>query len=162
MDIAAKPSSPTGFVPGCFSCEMNARTDLPPRESIWRSDHWRVAHAFNSGLPGWLVMVSLVHVESFSQLSEEACLDFAKLRLRLARALQKVTGCQKTYTAEFGEAEGFAHLHIHVIPRYVDQPTHLRGPRIFAYLTDKYPAVAEGAMDDLANKLSRELSMSKR
>lgn len=102
-------------------------------------------------------MVSLVHVETFSQLSEAACVDFAKLRLRLAQSLEAVTGCQKTYSAEFGEAEGFAHLHIHVIPRHVDQPAHLKGPRVFGYLSNDYPPVPEHEMDDLAHRITHTL-----
>lgn len=149
---------PTGrIVEGCFSCQMNSATDLPPRESFWRSEYWRVAHAHNSGLPGWLVMVSLTHVEAFSDLPEGACVEFGTLRRKLARAVKAVTGCVKTYTAEFGEAEGFAHLHVHVIPRHVDQPVELKGPRIFGYLTDDYPAVSTSEMDDLGLRVRREM-----
>jgi len=31
------------------------------------------------------------------------------------------------------EAEGFAHLHVHLIPRFADTPADHRGPRIFEY-----------------------------
>ncbi len=51
-------------------------------------------------------------------------------------ALQAVTGCTKTYLMLFAEAEGFGHLHVHVVPRMPDFEPEVLGPRVFAYLTD--------------------------
>ncbi len=43
------------MVAGCYPCEMNARIDdLPPRERVHAEGGWRIAHAFNVSLPGWL------------------------------------------------------------------------------------------------------------
>ena len=36
----------------------------------------------------------------------------------------------------FSEAEGFSHLHLHLVPRLPDQPDDARGPRAFRYLVD--------------------------
>ncbi|MGI8578349.1 MAG: hypothetical protein ACR2KG_10635 [Nocardioidaceae bacterium] len=36
--------------------------------------------------------------------------------------------------AQFAEAEGFHHVHFHVIPRAADLPRDLRGPDIFELL----------------------------
>jgi hypothetical protein len=44
--------------------------------------------------------------------------------------------CAKTYLMQFSEAAGFAHLHLHLVPRMADQPAERRGPRIFGYLSD--------------------------
>ena len=35
---------------------------------------------------------------------------------------------------QFSEAEGFEHLHVHLVPRMVDQPADRTGPRVFGYL----------------------------
>lgn len=41
----------------CFVCRQNAAVDrLPLRERILLTEHWRVAHAFDTSLPGWLVV----------------------------------------------------------------------------------------------------------
>jgi diadenosine tetraphosphate (Ap4A) HIT family hydrolase len=37
---------------------------------------------------------------------------------------------------QFSEAEGFSHLHLHLVPRLPDHPESARGPRVFAYLTE--------------------------
>ncbi|HVA89878.1 MAG TPA: hypothetical protein VNL71_08535 [Chloroflexota bacterium] len=39
----------------------------------------------------------------------------------------------KIYLSMYMEAEGFAHLHVHLIPRFADTPADHRGPRIFDY-----------------------------
>jgi diadenosine tetraphosphate (Ap4A) HIT family hydrolase len=49
----------------------------------------------------------------------------------------------------FAEKEGFAHLHVHLVPRMPDQPADRRGPDIFGYLTDGHPLEAE-RRDELA------------
>ncbi len=109
---------------------------LPPREEVIRTDHWRVAHAFNSTLPGWLVVLATRHVGSFTELTPEAADELGGLIRRLSSALAAVTGCVKTYLMQFSEAEGFSHLHLHLVPRLPDLPENARGPRVFVYLTD--------------------------
>lgn len=47
-----------------------------------------------------------------------------------------MTGCTKTYLMQFSEAEGFSHLHLHLVPRMSDQPDELRGPRVFGHLAE--------------------------
>jgi diadenosine tetraphosphate (Ap4A) HIT family hydrolase len=136
------------IVPGCYSCDQSAAATLPPREDVTHTEHWRVAHAFNSTLPGWLVVVPLGHVTSFAELTPEAADELGGLIRRLSAALQVVTGCEKTYLMQFSEAGGFSHLHLHLVPRLPDQPEHARGPRVFLYLTDDEALMLPGAERD--------------
>ncbi len=124
------------FVPGCYSCDQQTNPAPPPRENIVSTEHWRVAHAFNSTLPGWLVILPTRHVLAFTDLTPDAADELGGLVQRLSAALEQVTGCEKTYLMQFSEAEGFAHLHLHLVPRLPDQPDHTLGPRVFAYLVD--------------------------
>lgn len=124
------------IVPGCFACDQQATPVLPPREDVLHTGHWRVAHAFDSTLPGWLVLLPTRHVTSFTELAPAAADELGGLVRRLSRALEAVTGCVKTYLMQFSEAEGFSHLHVHLVPRLPDQPDDARGPRVFTYLTD--------------------------
>lgn len=124
------------LVPGCFPCDQQAAVSLPPRDDVVHTDHWRVAHAFNSTLPGWLVLLPTRHVTSFTKLTPEAAGELGGLVSRLSTALETVTGCVKTYLMQFSEAEGFSHLHLHLVPRLPDHPEGARGPKVFAYLTD--------------------------
>ncbi|NYI80020.1 HIT family protein [Nocardioides panzhihuensis] len=120
----------------CYNCRNSALESLPPRESIVRTQHWRVGHAFNVSLPGWLVIAPIQHVVALDELPADAHVELGTLLGSLSAALRSVTGCVKTYVMQFSEAEGFEHLHVHLVPRMADQPPDLKGPNVFGYLTD--------------------------
>lgn len=128
--------SAADVVPGCYACDHTVRVDLPPREAIVRTSGWRVAHAFNATLPGWLVLDAARHVEAIADLTDAEGAELGVLLHRLSKALHAVTGCVKTYVMQFSEADGFAHLHVHLVPRMADQPPEHKGPRVFGYLQD--------------------------
>ena len=124
-----------GLVRGCYSCDQQAAPLLPPREDVVHTDHWRIVHSFNTTLPGWLVLLPTRHLLSFSDLSPAAADELGGLVRRMSAALEGVTGCVKTYLMQFSEAEGFSHLHLHLVPRLSDHPDHARGPAVFALLS---------------------------
>ena len=124
--------------PGCYSCEHDAAANPPPREAACVTAYWRVVHAFNSSLPGWLVILPRRHVTALDELDDAA--------------LRQVVGCTKTYSALFAEAEGFAHLHVHLVPRMPDQPVDRRGPAVFGYLADD-DRVSVDEMDRIAREV---------
>jgi len=139
------------LLPGCFACDQQARASLPPHEDVVHTDHWRVAHAFNSTLPGWLVLLPTRHLTSFTELAPYAADELGGLVHRLSAALEEVTGCVKTYLMQFSEADGFSHLHLHLVPRMPDQPAELRGPRIFGHLVeDRAQWLGEDRRDEVA------------
>lgn len=141
----------------CLPCDQNAAVSLPPREEVWRSAHWRVAHAFDTALPGWLVVLATRHVVALDELVPEAAGELGRLLHRLTAALRATTGCEKTYVMMLGEAEGFSHLHVHVVPRMPGLPEELCGPRVFGLLgVDEADQVSPADRDALAHRL-REL-----
>lgn len=142
-------------VSDCYACgQQGEAAELPPREDVIHTEHWRVAHAFNSTLPGWLVLVPAGHVTAFTQLTAGAAAELGTLIRELSLALEAVTGCVKTYVMQFAEAEGFAHLHVHVVPRAADHPDDAKGARVFSYLTDDEARwLPAEARDDVALRL---------
>ena len=96
-----------------------------------------MAHAFNTSLAGWLVVIHTRHVESADELTPGESEVLGNLIREASSALKSVTGCQKTYVMMFAEAEGFSHLHFHVVPRMSDLPEDRRGPKVFAYLNEE-------------------------
>ena len=141
---------------GCYACQSDpAVATVPVEERIHVDEHWRVAHSFNSSLPGWLVVLPRRHVLSVADLSEAEAATFGSLLRQVSRALVEVTGCVKTYVAVFAEADGFAHLHAHVVPRHTDLPADRRGPAVFAHLGVPPEEQFAGAdREDLARRLS--------
>lgn len=143
----------------CFSCVDNARLDAqPPREAIAADASWRVVHAFNTALPGWLVLLPRRHVTSIAELTDEEAAGLGTWQVRLSRALTAVTGCQKTYVVQFAEAEGFAHVHFHIVPRISDLAPDQRGVGIFSLLgVAEQERVSPERMDELATALRDRL-----
>jgi diadenosine tetraphosphate (Ap4A) HIT family hydrolase len=140
----------------CYSCRLNGQpaAALPSRERVFDDGRWRVAHAVGSAMPGWMVVVARRHVTSMGQLTGAEGAALGPLLVALSRALERVLDVPRTYVALFAEAEGFEHLHVHVVPRRADLPHERRGPRIFHYL--RQPAdqsVPTEDMDRIADQV---------
>ena len=143
----------------CLVCHNNDRFDeLPPRERVAADTSWRVAHALDASLPGWLVLVPRRHVTALAELTDAEAVALGAWQVRLSRALHDVTGCVKTYVMQFSEHEGFGHVHFHLVPRMPDIPDDHRGPAVFRYLG--HPpghGVTEQQRDDLAASIQARL-----
>lgn len=144
--------------PDCYACGREAAGTRPPREDVAHDEHWRVAHAFDSTLPGWLVLVPRRHVTSIAELRAEEAAGLGGWLHRLSLALHEETGCVKTYVMQFSEQHGYAHLHFHVVPRHADQPEDRTGARVFGYLgASGEDRLAEPVLDDLARRIGARL-----
>ncbi|MGC5015139.1 HIT family protein [Streptosporangium sp. DT93] len=142
----------------CYTCEREARFGaLPSRERIAFDEHWRVAHAIGTALPGWLVLVPRRHVTAIADLTDAEASGLGTWQVRLSRALHEVTGCAKTYVVQFAELEGFHHVHFHIVPRMVDLPRELRGRGVFDLLGRTGDAIPDERMDETATTLARLL-----
>lgn len=145
----------------CRTCELVERRDAggaPLWDRIARHGAWDVVHAFGTSIEGWLVLVLRRHVASLAEMDLEEAAALGPLIKQASDALNRVVGCDKTYVAQFAEAEGHRHVHVHVIPRYADQPPELKGPRIFGCLgVPDADAVPAERMDELARQLQPHL-----
>jgi diadenosine tetraphosphate (Ap4A) HIT family hydrolase len=64
------------------------------------------------------------------------------------------------YVALFAEAEGFEHVHFHVVPRSPDMDPGLRGPRLFGHLGgDRARHVPAQVMEPLALGIGQALRL---
>ncbi len=144
----------------CYSCTQNAQDDLPPRERVYLSQHWRVAHAFDVAIPGWLVLLPQRHVTALDELTADEAAGLGRLLRALTAALREVTGCLKTYVALFAEAEGFAHVHFHVIPREPGLPAEFCGPRVFGLLkAEPDRRVSNETMDEISAEVASAIRL---
>jgi diadenosine tetraphosphate (Ap4A) HIT family hydrolase len=141
----------------CYTCRRDA-DPAAAYERIAADGLWRVSHAIGTGLPGWLVLVPRRHVTSIADLTDDEAAALGTWQVRLSRALHAVTGCQKTYVAQFAEAPGFGHVHFHIMPRSADLADSLRGPRIFGLLgVPEADEVSAEDVADIAAALSRHV-----
>lgn len=97
---------------------------------------------------------------ALDQLTVEEAADLGLLLRALTAALREVLGCSKTYVALFAEAEGFAHVHFHVMPRQPGLDPGLRGPRVFGLLGgDPANHVPAQVMDEVAISVAQALRL---
>lgn len=145
----------------CFTCRSTADPEPPDRERILRTEHWRAAHAFDTALPGWLILAPTAHIGSLDQLAPDAAVELGMILRDLTAALRAVTGCAKTYVLLIAEKPGFAHLHFHVVPRAPDLSDENKGPAIFGLLgvsparqvpLDEQDRIAREVRQDLATQ----------
>lgn len=121
---------------GCLTCRLNSG-DLPsPGGVIYQDVLWQLQHVDSLALVGWLVLKPLRHVEAFAELTAEEAATFGPLVRRITRVMTEVLQPVKVYLSLYAEAPGFAHLHVHLIPRSDDVPLERRGPGIFEYLRE--------------------------
>jgi diadenosine tetraphosphate (Ap4A) HIT family hydrolase len=150
----------------CQTCAIGEAEADTPRGSIVTTKHWRAAHALNTSLPGWLVLVAREHVTALDALDAEGHAELGTLLGQLSQALRTLTRCEKTYIMQFSETPGHHHLHVHLVPRMPDQPEDKKGPKVFGYLDvpedEQIPAAERDRIglairSTLANQLAGEL-----
>jgi diadenosine tetraphosphate (Ap4A) HIT family hydrolase len=122
-------------VESCSACQRNTeRHTYPICENIFEDSYWRVCHAFNTSLPSWLIIVALRHVETLAEITPEEAASLGEITRKTSKALKQATEAVKIYSVMFSEHPNFSHVHFHIVPRYEDTPTELRGKNIFKYL----------------------------
>ena len=95
------------------------------------------------------------HVAALDDLPPAAADELGGMLHRLTAALRHEVGAVKTYVMLFAEAEGFEHLHIHLVPRMPQQPADAMGPKVFRHLgASEADRVPTEEMDRLATVLA--------
>jgi len=144
-------------ISGCHTCELIGRRDAgkaPLWDSIVRTEHWDIVHAYNTSLPGWLVLVLRRHITALSELTESEASELGRLIRRVSIALQEITGCKKTYVVQFAEQAEHPHVHFHIVPRMANLKEEYTSTRIFNLLgVPDSDRVSEDTMNELASRL---------
>lgn len=145
----------------CRSCDLIERRDkggAPPWDCVLRTPGWDVAHAYDTSLEGWTVLVLRRHAATLAEMTADEAGQLGPLVRLVSRALAEVTGCAKTYVAQFAEDPQHRHVHFHVIPVPRDNPDELRSYRIFARLgVPKDQQVPEKRLNELAAAMAAAL-----
>jgi diadenosine tetraphosphate (Ap4A) HIT family hydrolase len=147
----------------CKTCELVAARDAgtaAPWDCIYRTELWDVVHAYDTSLPGWLVLVARRHTAAIHAMTAEEAQELGILIREVSIALQEATGCLKTYVIQFAEAAEHPHVHFHVIPRMADQPAERRSTQVFGYLgVPEEERVSEETMNRIAAQIHESLSL---
>ena len=105
----------------CAICQLHADPAARQRYEIQRSELWVLRHHPDPApLPGWLLLDSLRHCSGPVDFSEAEASDWGRAVRDASHLVRLITGCQRVYAIAFGE--GAQHLHLHLIPRHLDEP----------------------------------------
>jgi diadenosine tetraphosphate (Ap4A) HIT family hydrolase len=142
----------------CLTClNLSGERRISPGPFIYEGTHWVVDHAYPTSHLGWLVILPKRHVEALHELRQEEFAELAEIEYKLVQVMHTDSAVQKEYVMCFAEGEGFHHVHFHVVPRPVDLPTDLTGPRIFALLAvDEDHAVPAPVLTAFCEELTRK------
>lgn len=145
----------------CRTCELVRRRDdgeAPLWDRIVRTPSWDVVHCDGTSLEGWIVLALRRHAPALGDLTDAEADELGPLVRDVSQAVAAVTGCAKTYVAQFAEHPLHPHVHVHVIPRAADIDDAEKGPGIFARLGQPEEEwVPEARRDELALALREHL-----
>jgi diadenosine tetraphosphate (Ap4A) HIT family hydrolase len=128
---------------------------------VHEGTHWLIEHAYPVGLLGWMVIVLRRHAAALHELSPAEFSELGQLQAALIPLLRELRGAEREYVACFAEAEGFRHVHFHVVPVRADFPAHLRGARSLMLLTvEEADAVSAEEIREFCSALRTRLETS--
>ena len=151
---------PTDANLGCLSCKaVSGEKPISPGPPIHEGRHWLVDHAYPTALKGWLVIVTKRHVEALHDLAQDEFAELGELLGRTTRTLRNTLDYEKEYTMCFAEAEGFKHVHFHVVPKPYGLAPELRSARIFAMLNvDEHSPVPREEIASFCRELREQFA----
>ena len=123
LAVAAEPAKP------CVFCEIIAGTRQ--QESIVYRDDLVVAFlSIGPRNPGHLLIVPLVHADTFLDIPAATMHDMTDVAKKLARAIPRTDLKMEGFVLQMnsGKAadQSVPHAHLHIIPRYVGEPAEKR------------------------------------
>ncbi len=143
----------------CLTClNLSGERRISPGPYIYQGTHWVVDHAYPTTHLGWLVILPKRHIEALHELTREEFQELAEIEYRLVQVMHTDRAVLKEYMMCFAEGQGFAHVHIHVVPRPVDLPVEIKGPRVFALLAvDAEHAIPAQEITTFCEEFTRKL-----
>jgi diadenosine tetraphosphate (Ap4A) HIT family hydrolase len=143
----------------CLTClNLSGERRISPGPYIYQGTHWVVDHAYPTTHLGWLVILPKRHIEALHELTREEFQELAEIEYRLVQVMHTDSAVLKEYMMCFAEGQGFAHVHIHVVPRPVDLPAEIKGPRVFALLAvDAEHAIPAQEITAFCEEFTRKL-----
>ena len=122
----------------CAICRLHQDPLSRERYEISRRELWLLRHHPDPApLAGWLLLDSVRHCGGPLEFGPSEAQSWGGAVRDASRLVQQITGCDRVYAIAFGE--GAPHLHLHLIPRFADDPA------TSAWLVaDHYRAVQRG------------------
>ena len=105
----------------CAICQLHADPAVRERYEIRRSELWVLRHHPDPApLSGWLLLDSRRHCSGPVDFTEVEASDWGRAVRDASDLVRQISGCERVYAIAFGE--GAQHLHLHLIPRHLEEP----------------------------------------
>ena len=105
----------------CGVCLQHNDSASQERFEIRRNRLWVLRHHPNPApRVGWLLLDAYRHVSGPVDFNAREASTWGLAVQQASRLIQTMTGCDRVYAIAFGE--GARHLHLHLIPRFGDDP----------------------------------------
>lgn len=144
------PEPPRRGEPGgepCGICSGHAAS------AVWSDDLWSLHPPVGGSLPGTVWLASRAHVDSFSDLPEEAAADFGRIAAAVERAIIELGDVGRVHVNRWGD--GGAHFHVWFLPRPLGM---LEGRNMMLPLwEDVLPNVSDEELREAAERVARAL-----
>ena len=143
----------------CLTCEFNKNPDKVPGGLIKEYRYWNLQH-IDEPIPvlGWLVLKTKRHIEGITGMNRDEAAELGEILAEVPKIQQKLCEAARIYVLCFTEL--VSHLHIHLIPRHINETK--KGPELFGLLDEarKNPdkAINREEAIKLANSLREKLS----
>ena len=124
---------------------------LKDEDVLWEDALWVVVHKRPPcGVVGHLQLIAKRHFQGPSKMLDEEAVAVGVALRQCEAALEKVTGCDRVYTAALGSLKSGGHFHAHMLPVFdAKPPPHVTGTPWDIFLQEKLAADgAEGAAAD--------------
>ena len=123
----------------CGVCLLHGIGDpSASRYEIARTGLWVLRHHPDpSPLVGWLFLDSLRHVGGPADFTSDEAAAWGSAVQQASQLVRELTGCDRVYAIAYGE--GARHLHLHLVPRFGDDPATAAWS-----IADYYRAVVRG------------------
>lgn len=126
-------------MPTCGVCQLHNDPAARSRYEIGRDTLWILRHHPDPApLPGWLLLDASRHLGGPIDFRPQEAAAWGGAVQAASRLVQDLTGCERVYAIAFGE--GARHLHLHLIPRFAQEPAS-EAWRV----ADLYRAMVEGS-----------------
>ena len=116
--------------PNCPACELVIGTRATPGGVLLREQGF-VLHAVDGRTPvaGWMVLTAERCTRALYTLEAPELAALLPLAARVMHLQRERLGAEHVYLFAIGDV--LHHCHVHLVPRYADTPSHLRGRGVF-------------------------------